>query len=84
MKAVEFETTLNQGGQIVLPAEFLSDIPAGQQLKVVVMWESTPADSAWRATGQLRFEEAYCAADAVYEQLIHLTPDRSSSPLKSY
>ena len=76
MKAVEFETTLKQGGQIVLPTEFLGDIPAGQQLKVVVMWESTPADSAWRASGRLRFEEAYCAADVVYEQLINEAPVR--------
>ena len=76
MKAVEFETTMNQGGQIVLPAEFLGDIPAGQQLKIVVMWEASPADSAWRATGRLRFEEAYCTADAVYEQLINEAPVR--------
>ncbi len=71
MKAVEFETTMTQGGQIVLPPEFLEDIPTGQQLKVVVMWEAGPADSAWRATGRLRFEEAYCAEDVVYEQLIN-------------
>ena len=76
MKAVEFETTMNQAGQIVLPSEFLGDIPAGQQLKVVVMWEATPADSDWRTTGRLRFEEAYCAADAVYEQLINEAPVR--------
>jgi len=37
MKAVEFETMITQSGQIVLPAEFLGDIPTGQQLKVVVM-----------------------------------------------
>lgn len=37
MKAVEFEATMSQDGEIVLPAEFRGEIPAGQQLKVVVM-----------------------------------------------
>jgi hypothetical protein len=76
MKAVEFETTMTQEGKIALPAEFLGDVPAGQQLKVVVMWEAGSVDSAWRATGRLKFEEAYCAEDVVYEQLIHDAPGR--------
>ena len=73
MKTVEFETMMTQEGQIVLPSEFLGDIPAGQQLKVVVMWD---VDSAWSSTGRMRFEEAYCAEDIVYEQLIHEAPGR--------
>ena len=76
MKTVEFETKMTPAGEIFLPAEFLGNIPAGQNLKVVVMWESGSVDSAWRASGRLRFEEAYCAEDAVYEQLIDETPDR--------
>jgi len=76
MKAVEFETTLTQAGQIALPAEFRGDIPAGQQLKVVVMWEAGSADSAWHAAGRMRFEEAYCAEYVVYEQLINEAPGR--------
>ena len=76
MKAVEFETMMTQGGQIVLPPEFLGDIPAGQQLKVVVMWDAGSADLAWRANGRLRFTEAYGPEDVVYEQLINEAPDR--------
>lgn len=76
MKAVEFEATMSQGGEIALPAELLGEIPAGQQLKVVVMWESGSVDAAWRAAGRLRFEEAYSAGDAIYEQLVHETPGR--------
>ena len=74
MKAVEFETLMTQGGHIVLPVEFLGDIPPGQQLKVVVMWEAKSVDSAWRTAGRLRFEEAYCSEDVVYEQLIDEAP----------
>ena len=29
-------------------------------------------DAAWREAGRHKFEEAYCAADAVYEQLTRL------------
>lgn len=76
MKAVEFETMMTQGGQIVLPAEILGDVPAGKQLKVVLMWESASGDSAWRDAGRKRFEEAYCAEDVVYEQLADEASDR--------
>lgn len=76
MKAVEFEATLNQSGEITLPAEFRGEVPSGQQLKVLVTWESGSADEAWRASGRLRFEAAYSAEDAIYDQLIHETPGR--------
>ena len=56
MKAVEFETTVNDTGQIMLPADLAV---------------------AWRETGRRKFEEAYCVADAVYEQLAD-----SDSPLR--
>lgn len=78
MNSVEFEATMSQGGEIVLPAQFLGEIPAGQQLKVVVMWESGSADAAWRAVGRLRFEEAYSPEDVIYDQLINETPGRWS------
>jgi hypothetical protein len=76
MKAVEFEARMSQSGEIVLPAEFLGEIPAGQQLKVVVMWDAGSVDAAWRAAGRLRFEEAYSPEDVVYDQLIDETPGR--------
>jgi hypothetical protein len=33
-------------------------------------------DVAWRALGRQQFENAYAAADSVYELLIHDTPAR--------
>jgi hypothetical protein len=76
MRALEFETTITQAGHIELPPAVAGDIPSGQQLKVVVMWDSESVDSAWLAAGRARFEQAYCAEDDVYEQLIHETPGR--------
>ena len=69
MKAIEFETTLNNNGQILFPADLAGSIPSGEPVRVVVMWETTSSDVAWREAGRRKFEEAYVAADAVYEQL---------------
>ena len=70
MKAVEFESTVAPGGQIPLPPEIASEIPAGEQLRVVVMWDVPDSDSAWRAAGRQRFEAAYSPDDAIYDELI--------------
>jgi len=70
MKAVEFESTVVPGGQIALPPEIASEIPAGEPLRVVVMWEPANFDLAWRAAGRQQFEAAYSPEDAVYEQLM--------------
>ena len=70
MKAVEFESTIAPGGQIALPPEVANEIPLGEQVRIVVMWEPSNIELAWRAAGRQRFEAAYCPEDAVYEQLI--------------
>lgn len=70
MKAVEFEGTVAAGGQIVLPPEIASEIPPGEQLRVVLMWEPSSLDTAWREGGREQFEAAYSPEDAIYEQLI--------------
>ena len=70
MKAIAFESTIMQGGRIELPPEIAARIPAGEHLRVVVMWEPAGEDSAWRSAGRERFESAYCPEDAVYERLI--------------
>lgn len=76
MKALEFEAEMSQGGEIVLPAELIGEIPAGQHLKVVVMWDAGSVDAAWRGAGRLKFEEAYGTGDIVYDQLVDETPGR--------
>jgi hypothetical protein len=59
MRAVEFESAIVAGSQIALPHEVLSEIPADEQLRVAVMWESQDPDIAWRAAGRQRFDVAY-------------------------
>jgi hypothetical protein len=69
MKAVEFAGTMTQEGQISLPPEVAEEVPAGERLRVVVMWEPSGSDEAWRSAGRRRFEAAYGPEDDVYEQL---------------
>jgi hypothetical protein len=76
MKAVEFESTITPEGEIVIPREIAVEIPAGQQLRVVVMWQTSDTDLAWRSMGRERFESAYCPEDAIYERLIDDTAAR--------
>jgi len=70
MRAIEFQGVLSREGQIVLPPELAGQIPAGKQLPVVILSETSDSDSAWRLAGRERFEAAYGPGDAVYEQLI--------------
>jgi hypothetical protein len=76
MKALEFVSTVTQSGAIALPPEIAAEIPAGEALRVVVMWEISSPDSQWRAAGRRSFEAAYSPEDAVYEQLIDDPPAR--------
>jgi hypothetical protein len=76
MNAVEFDSTITEAGQIALPPEVAGAIPAGEQLRVVVMWGASGHDAEWRSAGRARFEAAYGPDDAVYEQLIDDAPMR--------
>jgi hypothetical protein len=40
------------------------------EFETMTIQEEPIVDPAWRAAGRRRFEEAYCAEDAVYEQSI--------------
>lgn len=76
MKAIEFESTVTQGGAIALPPQVAAEIPAGQPLRIVVMWDHSEPDSAWQAAGRRAFEAAYAPEDSIYEQLLDDTSTR--------
>jgi hypothetical protein len=58
-------------GQIDVPPEIASQVPRGEEVRVMLLWDSTADDREWGAAGSARFESAYCPEDAVYEELIH-------------
>jgi len=69
MKAVEFQSAVAPDGGIQIPPEIAREIPAGERLRVVVMWDDP--DQAWHAAGRRRFDAAYSPEDSVYEALIN-------------
>jgi hypothetical protein len=76
MKTVEFKGTVTPNGQLTIPAEVVKQLPPGEQLQVVLVWDASAEDSAWRAAGRRQFEAAYAPEDSVYEQLIDDTSVR--------
>ena len=70
MRVLEFEGTVAPDGHVALPPEIASEIPAGEQIRIVVMWDGGDADGAWRTVSRQRFEAAYAPEDAVYDRLI--------------
>ena len=70
MKIVDFSGELTPNGQISVPPEIASQVPAGERVQVVLQWGSSEDEIAWQGAGRARFEAAYCAGDSVYEQLI--------------
>ena len=76
MKAVDFKGTLSVNGQIDVPPEIASQVPKGEEVRVMLLWGPTPGcetgdENEWRNAGRARFESAYSPEDSVYEQLIH-------------
>jgi hypothetical protein len=75
MRAVEFDSTIDPGGRIALPPEIANEIPPGERLRVVLMWQGT-GETEWRSAGRQRFEAAYSPEDEIYESLINDPPVR--------
>jgi hypothetical protein len=70
MKTVDFKGELTPNGQIAVPPEIAACVPCGEPVQVILQWDISADDDAWRAAGRSRFEAAYSEDDSAYEQLI--------------
>jgi len=70
MKAVQFETSVPPDGHITVPPEVAQQIPPGEQVQIMVLWDTTSSDDAWCEAGRQRFEASYAPEDSGYEQLM--------------
>jgi hypothetical protein len=70
MKTADFKAALTSNGQIEVPPEIASQVPPGAQVQVILGWELSPDEVAWRAVGKRRFEAAYSPEDSIYDELI--------------
>jgi hypothetical protein len=75
VKAVEFEGRLAPTEQIAVPGEIARQIPAGSNVRVILLWEDGEQDD-WRNLARERFAAAYGPEDSVYEKLIDEPPSR--------
>jgi hypothetical protein len=73
MKAVEFKGKLSDEDNMVVPAEIARQIPAGSNLRVILLWDD---GDDWLRIGKERFADAYAPEDVVYEKLIDESASR--------
>jgi hypothetical protein len=76
MKTADFRGELTPDGQIAVPPEIASQVPPGEPIQVVLQWNISADDVAWRALGRRQFENAYAADDSVHKLPIHDAPAR--------
>lgn len=74
MKTVDFRAEIAPNGQIAVPPEIASQVPAGEKIEVLLRWDVSDDERAFREAGRRQFESAYVPEDSVYEQLIHDPP----------
>lgn len=69
VKAVEFEGRVAPTEQIAVPGEIARHIPAGSNVRVILLWEEGGQED-WQDFARERFAAAYAPEDSVYEELI--------------
>lgn len=70
MNALEFDSRLAASDKIEIPPDVASQLPAGANVRVIVMWETAEEEEAeWRRFSMDRFASHYAPEDAIYEKL---------------
>jgi hypothetical protein len=69
MQAIEFETDINEAGEIRLPEAAVSQLPAGVRARVIVLWGAPhdSVDSDWDRLAARRISEYYAPEDGIYD-----------------
>ncbi|MFL5331574.1 MAG: hypothetical protein ACJ8C4_22010 [Gemmataceae bacterium] len=69
MNAVEFQTELKPDQTLLVPADVARNIPAGQSVRVIVLFGQTESDVDWERSVTTEFGGGYADSDAIYDQL---------------
>ena len=77
MNAVEFGSHLATNDKIEVPPEVAAQLPAGTDVRVIVLWGmDEEEDAEWRKLATKRFAAQYSPEDSCYEQLLNEPPTR--------
>ena len=76
MNAIEFAGQIGAGGTITVPSEIAAQVPEGSSIKVIVMWDASEDEDAWRALSMEGLARSYAPEDEIYERLVDEPPTR--------
>jgi hypothetical protein len=68
MKAVEFETQLNEDRTLSVPPEVAAQVPSGEVLRVLILFAKSDEDADWQRLTAEQFLKGYPESDAIYDE----------------
>jgi hypothetical protein len=68
MKAIEFQTRVNQDQTLTVPPDVAFLLPKGEIVRVLVLLKESDEDTDWRNLTMDQFLEGYAESDAIYDQ----------------
>ena len=55
MKTADFTGAITSNGQIAVPPEIASQLPAGEPIQITIQWGASEDEAAWRSAGRRQF-----------------------------
>lgn len=69
MRAIEFETHLNEDGTLSVPAELIPNLKQAPFLKIILLFQVEDDEKDWACLTAEQFVQGYVEADSIYDQL---------------
>jgi len=67
MKAIEFNTTLNNNKRIDIPARFQKEIEKNDAVRVLILIEEESDERTWKKLAASSFLKGYSDKDSIYD-----------------
>ena len=69
MKALEFESRLNDDGTLSVPPQVAVQLAPGKPVRILILVDEVGEDEEWNQFTALEFAKGYADSDAVYDDL---------------
>jgi len=67
MRAIEFNTTLNNNKKIDIPVRFQKEVEKNNSVRVLILIEELSDEQAWKKLNQTTFLSGYSEKDSIYD-----------------